>query len=502
MPDGAERLGHVVRAMDTLARFIGEFVVVTEMAEPEIGPRLAQRLLAALLPPFQFAGREFFLSGSIGIAIFPGDGVDGEVLLRNATAAMYQAKAGGGNSFNFYTVEMNLRALERLDMESALHQALGKGELLLHYQPQLNFRSGEITSVEALVRWQHPQRGLLPANEFIPLAEDCDLIRSLDEWVLRTACRQNKAWQDAGLPPLTMAVNMSARQLAVQDVVKLVGAVLAETGLDASLLELELSGNVVKANAKAFIQAAGQLKGLAVKLSIDDFGTSFTSLNYLRNLTLDRLKIDQSLVCEVTSDIYSEAIVLAIISLAHALKFSVVAEAVETEAQFNFLRRCGCDEMQGHYFSKPAPASELERMLLDLPVIEQLPNHTLLLVDDEPDILSALKRLFRREGYAIFTAASGTEGLELLASREIGVVISDARMPQMSGDEFLGKVREMHPATVRIMLSGYTDIKAVTSAVNSGELFGFFTKPWDDADLLKKVRAAFHRYALRHRGSQ
>jgi diguanylate cyclase (GGDEF)-like protein/PAS domain S-box-containing protein len=501
----AERLDHAVRTMDTLARLIGEFVVVTEMTESDIASRLAQRLLAALTPPLRIAEREIFLTGSIGITVFPGDGEDGDALLRNATAAMHRARRDGGNGFQFYMAEMNARSLERLDMENALHRALSQNELTVHYQPQVSLQSGEITSIEALVRWQHPERGLIMPDEFIALAEDCDLIRALDEWVVRTACRQNKAWQDAGLPSLTMTVNLSMQHLAVQDVVKLVGSALAESGLAANHLELELSEDVI--GAKAFIHASHQLKELEIKVSLDNFGVNFSSLNHLRRFAVDRLKIDQSLVAGITSDIHSEAIARAIISLAHVLKLTVVAEGVETEAQLNFLRRGGCDEIQGYYFSPPVPAAEMETLLrerrrLNLPFITQLPNQTLLLVDDEPDILSSLKRLFRRSGYTILTATSGAEGLELLARHEVGVVISDARMPQMSGGEFLGRVREIHPNVIRIMLSGYTDLKSVTQAVNSGELYCFLTKPWNDDELLAKVHDAFHRHESRRKGGQ
>jgi diguanylate cyclase (GGDEF)-like protein/PAS domain S-box-containing protein len=502
----AERLSRRVRKMDTLARLEGDdFVLVTEATEDEASTKLAQPLLELLAPPFHLAEREFFLTGSIGIALFPKDGDNGESLLKNASAAMYKAKAGGGDRFNFYAAEMNARSLERLDMENGLRRALDRDELLVYYQPQLSLRTGEIIGAEALVRWQHPERGLVMPGEFIPLAEDSGLIVPLGEWVLRHACAQNKAWQDAGLPPITVAVNMSARQFAAQDVVLLAGAILRETGLAPNYLELELTESVVMADADAFIKATEQLKGLSITLSIDDFGTGFSSLAYLRRFAIDRLKIDQSFVREITNDANSAAIALAIISLAHSLKLAVIAEGVETEAQLNFLRRRDCDEMQGYFFSRPVPAEQFEQLLRERRKLAfsseaQLPSRTLLLVDDEPGILSSLKRLFRRDGYTLLTAESGMEALELLASNDVGVVISDARMPQMSGGEFLGKVRELYPDIVRMMLSGYTDLKSVTNAVNRGELFSFLTKPWDDAELLETVRDAFHHYELRHKG--
>jgi diguanylate cyclase (GGDEF)-like protein/PAS domain S-box-containing protein len=497
------RLRQAVSGNNTLARLEGdEFVLVVETGEEEAG-RLAQPLLKAMSVPFAIAGREFFLTASIGIALFPKDGNDADALLRNAAAAMYKAKAGGGDGFHFYAAEMNARALERLDMENGLRRAIDNDELVVHYQPQLNLRTGEIIGAEALVRWQHPERGLVMPGEFIGLAEESGLIVPLGEWVLRTACSQNKAWQMMGLSPLTVAVNMSARQFAAQDVVGMAASVLKDSGLDPNYLELELTESAVMADAEAFIQATEQLKGLSITLSIDDFGTGFSSLSYLKRFAIDRLKIDQSFVRDITHDPNSASIALAIISLAHTLKMLAIAEGVETEAQLNFLRTRGCDEMQGFYFSRGLPAAEFEKLLREgrkLTFSEEahLPQRTLLLVDDEPAILSSLKRLLRREGYQIYTAGSGAEGLEILASHEIGVLITDARMPEMSGAEFLDRVREMHPDTTRMMLSGYTDVQAITTAVNRGELFMFLTKPWEDVELVEAVRSAFRHYEMRH----
>jgi diguanylate cyclase (GGDEF)-like protein/PAS domain S-box-containing protein len=497
------RLGEHIRETDTLARLEGdEFVLVTESPERDAVAKLAQPVLAALSAPFRVGEREFFVTASLGLALYPKDGSTGEALLRNASAAMYKAKAEGGGRFQFYTAEMNARSLERLELENDLRSAIKNDELIVHYQPQLNLRTGDIIGAEALVRWQHPRRGLVPPGDFIPLAEASGLIVPLGEWVLRTACRQNKAWQDAGLPPLRVAVNLSPRQLVGQDIVALTRSVLRETGLPPTCLELELTESAVMADAEAFIQSTQALKKLSVKISIDDFGTGYSSLNHLHRFAVDRLKIDASFVRDITQNSSNSAIALAIISLAHTLKLSVIAEGVETEAQLNFLRNRHCDEMQGFYFSKAVPAVAFEQMLRERRKLvfsssSTSPSRTLLVVDDEPAILAALKRVFRREGYNVLTATGGSDGLNLLATHRIGVVISDSRMPQMSGAEFLGKVRDIHPDTVRIMLSGYTDLEAVTRAVNRGELFHFLGKPWDDAELLEIVRDAFRHHELR-----
>jgi len=501
----AERLREFAREADTLARRVGdEFVLVMEAVQVETVAEVAQAILERLSQPLVMEEREIFLTASIGISVFPKDGSHGEMLLRNATAAMFRAKKTGDKHFRFYTAEMNALSLERLDMENALRHAMERNELVLHYQPQLNLRTGEIIGAEALLRWQHPQHGLVMPGDFIPLAEATGLIVPLGKWVLRTACAQNKAWQDAGLPAISMAVNMSAQQFDTQDVVELVIAVLEETGLDPKCMELELTEGVIMANAAEFILASEKLKGLAITLSIDDFGTGYSSLSYLTRFALDRLKIDQSFIRDITHDASAAAIVQAVIGLSQSLKLSVIAEGVETEAQLNFLRTMGCDEMQGFYFSKPLPAGEFEQLLHErrrLTFSSRLdaPGNTLLLVDDEPSILAALKRILRREGYTVLTAGSGHEGLEQLANHPVGVVVSDSRMPAMSGNEFLDKVREIHPETVRIMLSGYTDLQAVTDAVNQGELYKFLTKPWEDEDLLKIIRDAFRHYETRRR---
>jgi len=340
-----------------------EFVLLADIGENGEAVSLAQQILKALDQPFLMQERELFVSASIGMAMFPQDGEDGEILLKNAAAAMYRAKALGGSSFGFYAVEMNINSLDRLNLENELRRAVERDELLLYYQPQMSLRNGEMIGMEALVRWQHPVRGLVSPAEFIPLAEESGLIVPIGEWVLRTACTQNKAWQLAGLPAMAVAVNLSARQFEAQDMVALTALVLRETGLDPGYLELELTESAAMGNAETFIAVTEALKGLGATLSIDDFGTGYSSLSYLKRFAIDRLKIDQSFVCEIVQDSNSAAIAMAVIALGHGLGLAVIAEGVETEAQLNFLRGHGCDEMQGFYFSKPLAVADFEQLL-------------------------------------------------------------------------------------------------------------------------------------------
>ncbi len=495
------RLGMAGETVDTLAHFGGdEFVLLAEDVETGDAIFLAQNILQTLDQPFLIDEQEVFLSASIGIAMSPQDGDNGEALLKNASVAMHRAKASAGNRLGFYAAEMNASSLDQLNLENDLRRAIERDELRLYYQPQMSLRSGNIIGMEALVRWQHPLRGLVSPIEFIPLAEATGLIVPIGEWVLRTACEQNRAWQLAGLPAVTVAVNLSARQFDGHDMVALTAQVLQDTRLDPGYLELELTESAAMGDADAFVGVTEALNGLGVTLSIDDFGTGYSSLSYLKRFALDRLKIDQSFVRDIVQDPESAAIVVAIIALAHGLGLSAIAEGVETEAQLNFLRTRGCDEMQGYYFSKPLPAAEFEQLLragrkLDLPAAGNLPY--LLLLDDEPAILSSLERLLWREGYPILTATSAQQGLELMANHEVGVVMSDQRMPRVCGTEFLAKAREMHPDTIRIILSGYADLKAVTEVVNRGEIYKFLEKPWENAALLETLREAFRHYEAR-----
>jgi diguanylate cyclase (GGDEF)-like protein len=354
----ASRLRNCVREGDTIARFDGaEFaLLLTQVKGTEDLVELAQAIAAALKPSFHLQGQEVYVTASIGISIFPDDGKDAGTILKNGGAALYQAKKLGGSNYRFYTSDMNVRALKRLALETSLRGAIEKEELVLYYQPQIDYATEQVVGAEALVRWQHPTLGLLPPSEFIPLAEESGLILQLGAWVMRTACAEACTWQAAGFGKIRVAVNVSAREFRRSDFFAGMVEILKETGLDAGCLELELTETTIMENAEAAVALLTEIRNLGVKIAIDDFGTGYSSLSYLKSLPIDTLKLDRSFVNGATSDPDDAALVVAVITLAHNLRLQVIAEGVETEEHLRFLRLLRCDAGQGFLFGKPMPA--------------------------------------------------------------------------------------------------------------------------------------------------
>ncbi len=357
----AQRLKKCVREGDTVARLGGdEFVLVsTDFSTDQDPVAFAKRLLNLLGQPIQLNGKEFVTSASIGIAIYPTDGLDVPTLLGNADFAMYHAKELGRNTYQFFSAEMNAKAIAKLSLETGLRQALKKNEFYLEYQPQLDLRSGRITGAEALVRWCHPEKGLIPPETFIPIAEETGLILPLGEWVLRTACAQARAWQQAGYPELRVAVNVSARQFKHPDFLETVEQVLRDTGLPPDLLEMELTESIVMENVQEAIMTLTDLKIRNIHLTIDDFGTGYSSLTYLKHFPIGRIKIAQEFVRDIPNDPDDTAIVEAILAMAGSLNLDVIAEGVERRDQLGFLHQRRCNEMQGFYFARPMPAEDV-----------------------------------------------------------------------------------------------------------------------------------------------
>jgi diguanylate cyclase (GGDEF)-like protein len=366
MKQVAARLRSCVTASDTVARFSGdEFaVMLIHIDGAKDVVEVISSIRDSLRLPFDLEGHELFATTSVGVSLFPLDGKDSDSLLKNASSALYRVKKAGGDDYRFYTEDMNSKASKQFALETSLRHAIDNEEFVLHYQPRFAVDSLKITGVEALIRWQHPQLGLLSPVEFIPLAEDNGLILPIGEWVLRTACRQNRKWQKKGFAPMRIGVNVSARQFQQPQLAELVLQILEETDLAPECLDLELTESSVMSNPEATISVLTRLKEMDVTISVDDFGIGFSSLSYLKRLPIDTLKIDRSFVRDLTTDPDDAALVMAIVTLAHNLRLNVVAEGVETEEQLRLLNLISCDEVQGYLFSKPLAAEGLEKLLV------------------------------------------------------------------------------------------------------------------------------------------
>jgi diguanylate cyclase (GGDEF)-like protein len=361
----ADRLTACVDSQDIVARLdAAQFAIILAKPQPkkEAG-NIAQTILESLSQTFTLAGHEIFITASIGIALYPRDGAEIEQLLNHANTALAKAKQQGGDQYEFYTPAFNIGSSDRLALQSSLRHALERQELQVYYQPQLDLTTGQIVGAEALVRWQHPERGLVSPDKFIPLAEETGLIIPIGEWVLQTACKQTQVWQNAGFSSLRVAVNLSSRQFSQIDLRKQLVQILMDTGLDPKYIELELTESMLVQNTEVAIRRLNALKSLGVQIAIDDFGTGYSSLSYLQQFPFDILKIDRCFIRNITENANNAAITKAIIEMAKSLKLKLIAEGVETEAELSFVYTHQCDGMQGYLFSRPVPAPEFEQLL-------------------------------------------------------------------------------------------------------------------------------------------
>lgn len=360
-----ERLNACIREGDTVSHLGGDqfAIILQDMDSPDDVPLIAQNILDAIAVPARLGSDAFVLTASIGIAVYPHDGESAQNLMKCADAALYRAKELGGNSFQFFTADIQQNALESLSLTSSLHGALDRGEFVLHYQPQYSAETREMVGMEALLRWVHPEKGMLPPGKFIPILEETGMIVPVGEWVLRSACAQMKLWQTAGFVPVRMAVNLSARQLNGSGLVTTVAHVMEDTGLDPKYLELEITETMLMHDIELTIATLDALAKMGIAIAIDDYGTGYSSLAYLKRLRVDTLKIDQSFVRGIGIDLDDEAIVASTVSMAHRLGLTVIAEGVETEAQLEFLRLNACNQVQGYLFSRPVPADDIEGLL-------------------------------------------------------------------------------------------------------------------------------------------
>ncbi len=363
----AERLAICLRPGDIVSRLGGdEFTIaLANVAHVDDVTRVAQKILDQFISPFRIGGRDLFISPSIGITLYPLDEKDAASLLKDADIAMYRAKELGRNRYQYYTPELNVRAARRLELETGLRQAIERQEFILHYQPLVDMKTGQIRGMEALLRWQHPEYGLIPPMDFIPLAEETGLIIPIGQWVLKTACVQTKAWHDAGFPSLQVAVNLSSKQLRDKNLIDVVQQALKEAGIEARYLDLELTESVLMQDMEMAAMILKELKAIGVSFSLDDFGTGYSSLSYLKRFPIDYLKIDRSFVQDIAMDSFGAGLVQAIIAMANVLNIKVIAEGVETQEQQELLRRYGCDITQGYYCSKPLAVQTFTKLLQD-----------------------------------------------------------------------------------------------------------------------------------------
>lgn len=500
----ASRVLARLREEDTASRQGGdEFLVMLPNTDASGAANVAQDLLNTINRAYHIENFDLTITASIGITIYPDDGDHFEILSKSADIAMYKAKQLGRNNYCFYTAELESMTARTLKLESDMQYALKDEQFEIYYQPQVSLVDGSIVGVEALLRWHHPEFGMVSPADFIPIAENSGQILQIGEWVTHSAMQQLRQWINSGIAPIKVAINLSVRQLRQPDLIEKLGDMLKASDLDPQLVELEITESMLMDSQEEVIKTLHQISELGFQIAIDDFGTGYSSLSYLKRMPVDYLKIDQSFIKDMLENPDDAIIARTIITLGHSLGLNIIAEGVETGKQLDFLRAHHCDEIQGYLFSKPLPVNEISQLLRKSEHMSQLVDthynpeaNTLLIVDDEENILRALKRTLRPEGYHIVTAKSGQEGLDLLAIHEVCLIISDQRMPDMSGVEFLNKAKELYPDTIRMVLSGYTDLKSITDAINRGDIYKFLTKPWDDELLRANIREAFQRFNI------
>ena len=504
-----QRVKAGIRELDMLGRLPGEgFVIVLPATALSGATTLALKLAEVLALPFTIKSHEILLTASIGIASYPADASDFEGLVSCCSSAMFRSKQAGGNGYQLFNEAMHRQGLENQVLANALRTAIGSDQLTLHYQPLVDLQSGAIGGMEALLRWQHPTLGAVSPTRFIPVAEQCGLIKPIGAWVLRQACQDIRHWLNRGLAVPQVAINVSPIQFRDVGLAREIERTLAEFGIDPGLIYVEVTEGALMEDVVRSEATMRSLKSLGVKLSLDDFGTGYSSLSYLKLFPFDKVKIDQSFVRNMLTKNEDAIIATVVVSMAHGLGLRVIAEGVETEAQCAFLRDNMCDEIQGYLFSRPVPAVAMQALLEQA---QCLPLHllrarvrarALLIVDDEPNVISSLKRLLRRDGYTIHSASSGQAGLDVLANHPVDIILSDQRMPGMTGVEFLRSAKEHYPSTLRIVLSGYTELQSVTDAINEGAVYRFLTKPWIDDQLRSFILEAFQHKEMADENQQ
>lgn len=468
--------------------FVGQDAAVDQL---DVGQRVAMALVA----PFRLGPAQRRVAASIGVSCFPDTASSARELMQQAAAAAYSAKRAGGNDVYAFTATRAGGLGRHLQLAHELDGAVERGEMTLVYQPVFSTISHKVVGMEALVRWRNPQRGLIMPDQFIPLAEDLGMINQIGHWVLNEACAQARRWLDQGAGDFSLSVNVSRVQMRGRKLLEDVRRALDASRLHPAFLDLELTETAIMANVEEAGWVMGELRKMGVQLSMDDFGMGQSSLAHLQRFPVNRMKIDRSFVSAVPDDVKAARICRAIIALAHEFGFAVVGEGVEKSVQLAFLERNGCEFVQGFLLGHAVAGDAMLGILREpkhyrREVADSSESGAILLVDDEQNVLRALARLLRRDGYRIFTASSFGDAFNILGNQRVQVVISDHRMPEGKGTEFLSRVKATHPNTVRLILSGYADVTAVTEAINGGAVYRFLTKPWADDDLRESVRDA------------
>ena len=476
-----------------------EFIACIAYRQGETnGEALADLFRDALEAPLSIPPYTLPVTVSIGIAVFPDHGGDAAALLASAERALLEIKRGGHNNVGLYS-GAPARAQPEGAFADRFVEALERNEMRLYFQPQVAAQDGGLVGFSALLRWDSPQHGLLRPNRFLGRVERAGLSSQLGLWVIDAAMRQLVEWRDRGLDYLTLSVYIDSMLLTRADCLDVIGERLHRHQLRGSAFEFELPESALALDAHRIHDTLGGLRALGATLAVQDFGMGGLSFAALAQYPLDRLKIGRGFIRNADSEPRSAAIVRGIIAMGHRLGMKLTAKGVETEAELGFLRRNHCDFFLGHLFSPPLPGELLDplvqrRFLLPSAFAATRPERTLLLLDDEENMLRSLVRLFRRDGYKVLTASTVREAFDLLAGNSVQVIVSDQRMPDMSGTEFLAKVRDLYPDTVRMILSGYTDLATITEAINRGAIYRFLTKPWNDDELRGHIEAAFRSH--------
>lgn len=477
-----------------------EFVVAVPRQEGMLSPEAFGNFVREQIElPMTVLPYTLFLSGTVGVALCPEHAETASQLLQCAEGAVHQAKHEGLNLTRVYTHGAAISVRTDSVIARQIVKAIANDELRLFYQPQINAHDGRVIGMEALLRWYSPSLGMLVPERFMHVAEKLGVIVQIGDWVLKKAFEQARIWRDWGFDDFEIAVNVSILQLLRPDFVEEVLQAVQAAGIPAQMVVLEVRQNALARDMNLVHRTLANLHREGIRLTLDDFGMGDSNLDSLMRFSVDKIKIDRSFVKGVPVSNREVAITCAIIAMGHQLGMKVIAHGVETDTQLGFLRRNHCDMFQGHLFGEAMSAEDAgavlrRRYLRGDAFAATKPDRTLLLLDDEENILRSLVRLFRRDGYRILAANSVGDAFELLATNDVQVILSDQRMSDMSGTEFLGRVRVLYPDTVRLVLSGYTDLATVTEAINRGEIYRFLTKPWNDDDLREHIRQAFTTY--------